>query len=57
MIESDISRFRSEKATDGITVLVDPGTRKTKKNRHRHVKDGAPKNMRGKEKTDVFGRS
>ena len=57
MIESDISRFRSEKATDGVTVLVDPGKKKKKKNRHRHVKDGAPKNMRGKEKPDVFRRS
>ena len=53
MSESDISRFqgfRAEIASDGVVVFVDPGTRITKKNRHRRAKDGAPKSMRGKPK-------
>ena len=28
--------------------VEDPGTRKVKKNRHRHIKDKAPKSMRGR---------
>ena len=47
-MESDISRMCIKTATDGVVVYKDPMTRKVKKNRHRHVKDGAPKNMRGK---------
>lgn len=45
----DISRMKVKERRDGITVLVDPGTVKTKKNRHRHIKDGAPKSERGKQ--------
>ena len=38
------------RAPDGTMVFVEPSTIKKKKNRMRHVKDGAPKSMRGKPK-------
>ena len=44
---NDISRMRTYESEDGVVIFKDPMTRKTKKNRHRHMKDGAPKNMRG----------
>lgn len=33
--------------SDGVVVFVDPMTEKKKKNRVRHIKDGAPKRFRG----------
>ena len=39
--------MRQHIAEDGTVTFIDPGTRKTKKNRHRHTKDGAPKKLRG----------
>lgn len=38
------------KAPDGTMVFVQAPTEKKKKNRTRHIKDGAPKSMRGKPK-------
>lgn len=39
--------LRIKQYPDGTVVTVDSMTEKKKKNRHRHVKDGAPKHMRG----------
>lgn len=44
---NDISRMRTMECEDGVVVFKDPMTRKTKKNRRRHIKDKAPKHMRG----------
>lgn len=43
----DILSHRQYKAEDGTVIFIDPGTEKKKKNRKRHIKDGAPKSMRG----------
>ena len=40
--------YRVATASDGIVVHIAKETVKTKKNRRRHIKDGAPKKMRGK---------
>lgn len=48
---ADISRMKTMTAEDGTVVFIDPGTRKTKKNRHRHVKEGTPKKLRGTQVT------
>lgn len=42
-----ITNPRIVECPDGIVAEVDPGTVEKKKHRHRHVKDGAPKCMRG----------
>ena len=44
---NDIRGMRQFVAEDGILCYIDPMTRVTKKNRKRHIKDGAPKKMRG----------
>lgn len=41
------TRMRTLERPDGTIVFLDPGTEVKKKNRSRHVKDGAPKSMRG----------
>lgn len=46
-------RFKTRTYPDGSVVFVDPGTRVAKKNRRRHVKDGAPKSMRGKRNGEI----
>jgi hypothetical protein len=43
----NVSTMRSLELPDGVVVMIDPGTETKKKNRKRHVKDGAPKSMRG----------
>lgn len=43
----DELQYREIVQSDGVVVMIDPGTRPKKKNRKRHVKDGAPKSMRG----------
>lgn len=43
----DDLRYREIVQSDGVVVMIDPGTRPKKKNRKRHIKDGAPKSMRG----------
>ncbi len=48
MGSNDETRYRMETGPDGVVIFVDPGTRVTKKNRHRRIKDGAPKSVRGK---------
>lgn len=45
---SDIHGMRQIIAEDGIVTYVDPMTHVTKKNRKRHIKDGAPKKERGR---------
>lgn len=45
---SDIRGMRQIIADDGIVTYVDPMTHVTKKNRKRHIKDGAPKKERGR---------
>jgi len=40
---------------DGVVTFVDAGTKVTKKNRKRHMKDGTPKKERGKAGAAVFG--
>lgn len=47
--EADV---RLIKSSDGTYVYWDLGTRKGKKNRRRHIKDGAPKSMRGMPKPE-----
>lgn len=44
---NDIRGMRQFVAEDGILCYIDPMTRVTKKNRKRHIKDRAPKKMRG----------
>ena len=39
--------MRTTELPDGVVVMIDPGTETKKKNRKRHVKDGAPKSVRG----------
>lgn len=46
--KTEVLSYRTETCTDGIVIFKDPGTRKTKKNRHRKIRDGAPKCMRGR---------
>ena len=46
-MKNDIQGMRQFVAEDGILCYVDPMTRVTKKNRKRHIKDGAPKKLRG----------
>lgn len=41
------TKMRTLELPDGTVVFVDPGTEVKKKNRTRHVKDDAPKSMRG----------
>ena len=52
---SDFTGMRQIVADDGMVTFVDAGTRVTKKNRKRHIKDGTPKKERGKAGTAVFG--
>ena len=51
---SDFTGMRQIVADDGVVTFVDAGTRVTKKNRKRHVKDGTPKKERGKADNKVF---
>ena len=51
---SDFTGMRQIAADDGVVTFVDSGTKVTKKNRKRHVKDGTPKKERGKAGTAVF---
>lgn len=44
---NDISNMRAFIDTDGIVCYIDPMTKVKKKNRKRHIKDGAPKKLRG----------
>lgn len=44
----DVSKANGYVDKDGIYIFVDKNTRQTKKNRTRHIKDGAPKKERGK---------
>ena len=46
-MKNDIQGMRQFVAEDGILCYIDPMTRVTKKNRKRHIKDGAPKKLRG----------
>lgn len=41
------TKMRTVELPDGNVIFVDPGTELKKKNRMRHVKDGAPKCFRG----------
>lgn len=41
------TRMRTLECPDGTIAFLDPGTEVKKKNRSRHVKDEAPKSMRG----------
>ena len=41
------AKMRTLELPDRTVVFIDPGTEVKKKNRTRHVKDGAPKSMRG----------
>lgn len=43
----DELQYREIVQSDDVVVMIDPGTRPKKKNRKRHIKDGAPKSMRG----------
>ena len=52
---SDFTGMRQIVADDGVVTFVDAGTKVTKKNRKRHVKDGTPKKERGKAGTTIFG--
>lgn len=52
---SDFTGMRQIVADDGVVTFVDAGTRVTKKNRKRHIKDGTPKKERGKAGATVFG--
>ena len=47
---NDISKMRMATSEDGVNVFIDPMTRVTKKNRKRHIKDGAPKSERGRKR-------
>lgn len=51
---SDFTGMRQIVADDGVVTFVDAGTKVTKKNRKRHVKDGTPKKERGKAGATVF---
>lgn len=51
---SSFEGMRRIVADDGVVTFVDAGTRVTKKNRKRHVKDGTPKKERGKAGVKVF---
>lgn len=51
---SDFTGMRQIVADDGVVTFVDAGTKVTKKNRKRHVKDGTPKKERGKAGNKVF---
>ena len=51
---SDFTGMRQIVANDGVVTFVDSGTKVTKKNRKRHMKDGTPKKERGKAGTAVF---
>lgn len=51
---SDFTGMRQIVADDGVVTFVDAGTKVTKKNRKRHVKDGTPKKERGKAGAAVF---
>lgn len=51
---SDFTGMRQIVADDGVVTFVDAGTKVTKKNRKRHVKDGTPKKERGKVGNKVF---
>jgi hypothetical protein len=51
---SDFTGMRQIVADDGVVTFVDSGTKVTKKNRKRHMKDGTPKKERGKAGTAVF---
>ena len=51
---ADFTGMRRIVANDGVVTFVDAGTRTTKKNRKRHVKDGTPKKERGKAGNKVF---
>ena len=51
---SDFTGMRQIVAEDGVVTFVDAGTKVTKKNRKRHVKDGTPKKERGKAGNKVF---
>ena len=51
---SDFTGMRQIVADDGVVTFVDSGTKVTKKNRKRHVKDGTPKKERGKAGAAVF---
>ena len=53
---NDICGMRQFVASDGILCYVDPMTRTTKKNRKRHIKDGAPKKMRGINRMKILGK-
>ncbi len=44
----ELDRMKTKIDEDGIMIFIDTNTRKTKKNRHRHIKDSAPKKERGK---------
>lgn len=52
--ELPINRMKRVTKPDGVTVLIDTGVRKTKKNRHRHCKDGTPKKLRGTAVTRLY---
>ena len=52
---SDFTGMRRIVADDGVVTFVDAGTKVTKKNRKRHIKDGTPKKERGKAGTAIFG--
>lgn len=43
----NITGMRTYEHPDGTVIFIDPGTVQKKKNRQRHVKDGAPKCIRG----------
>ena len=51
---ADFTGMRRIVANDGVVTFVDAGTRPTKKNRGRHVKDGTPKKERGKAGVKVY---
>lgn len=52
---SNVNELNSYTDDDGIVIFVDKMTWITKKNRHRHIKDGAPKKERGKVKITKDG--
>lgn len=52
---SDIRGMRQFVTGDGLVCYADPMTRVKKKNRKRHIKDGAPKNMRGINHMEILG--
>lgn len=53
---SDICGMHQFVTGDGLVCYVDSMTRVKKKNRKRHIKDGAPKNMRGINHMEILGR-